>query len=321
MKGLGFDRAMKDDEITGLDIFTDLLSRLNGKSEEAVEEQKRARLVVKTNRFVEQRYGPMRFVRGGLLEGDKLKSNDNAPKETKEADSKPTSDAGSGKDKKSSKKRKVESIDEGDDSTPSVTEPETKKKRKKDEKKSSKKPTDDTASTTETDSKAKRKEKKKSKKDGSAKNTKTGDIVTLLSNEASTTDQADDTLPEKSKKSKEERKEEKRLKKLKKEDKKEEKRRKKAEAEAQKFADSSSSSKSSSPKPAGTDAKTTAEPTPAASGTSTPRGNALFTRSRFLKAKREAMVDSNAINKVGAPLLFCRIAILTAALQIFMVKT
>lgn len=275
VKGLGFDRAVKDEEISGLDAFTDLLSRLNGKSAESVAEEQKARLVVKTHRFVEQRYGAMRFVRGGLLVGDELKADENDEKKKKEKEA-------------ASKKRKATSDEEDEegDSSSSEAEPEVKKKRKTDqdvEKKSSKKRSadgsrDDTPST-ETDSKAKRREKK-SKKDKPA-------------SDASEEDGADDSEPSKSKKSKEERKEEKRLKKLRKAEKKEAKeakKRRKAEAKA---------SKSTSPDETSTEeATTTAEVTPVGSGTSTPRGNPHFVRSRFLKAKREAMLDGNAINKI-----------------------
>ncbi|KAG6024065.1 hypothetical protein E4U41_001866, partial [Claviceps citrina] len=71
MKGLGFNKA-KDEQVTGLDVFSDLLSRLNGKSEESIEGERQARLEVKTHRYVEAKWGPMRFVRGGLLVGDEM---------------------------------------------------------------------------------------------------------------------------------------------------------------------------------------------------------------------------------------------------------
>lgn len=294
MKGLGFDKAMRDDEVTGLDVFNDLLSRLNGKSEAVVEEQKKARLVVKTHRFVEQRYGAMRFVRGGLLVGDELKADDNSAKKEEE-EKKVNEEDG---EKKASKKRKATSLEEGEDESASAAEPESKKKRKKDEKKSSKKRSADVSSdetpSTETDSKTKRKDKK-SKKDKSVKSEAEDDVdMDEAPKKSISLEQSDDSEPSsKPKKSKEERKEEKRLKKLRKEEKKEAKRRKKAEAKA--------SSKSTSPEPSTTEEATTSEATPAGSGTSTPRTNPHFVRSRFLKAKREAM-DTNAINKVsGTP--------------------
>ena len=72
VKGLGWSKS-KEDEVTGLDVFSDLLSRLNGKSEESLEGERQARLIMKTNQYVEQKYGPMRFVRGGFLIGDSMK--------------------------------------------------------------------------------------------------------------------------------------------------------------------------------------------------------------------------------------------------------
>jgi Pin2-interacting protein X1 len=66
-------------ECTGLDIFKDLLGRLNGKSEAVIEKQRQARENVKMTLYVERRFGPMRFVRGGFLIGD-----DETPEGTEE---------------------------------------------------------------------------------------------------------------------------------------------------------------------------------------------------------------------------------------------
>lgn len=313
MKGLGFDKAMKDDEITGLDVFTDLLSRLNGKSEESVEKDRAKRLEFKTHRFVEQRYGAMRFVRGGLLVGDELKEdhNDAKPEENKTPEAVEANpaevDPESSKEKdkkKSSKKRKAASLNEEDEeddkNTPtavSASDLEPKKKRKKDEKRSKKRSTDVSSedSSSEAETKSKKKEKKEKKEKKSKKDKSAKDIPAASEEEdeemIETPDQPDDSQPtSKSKKSKEERKEEKRLKKLLKEERKAEKKRKRAEAKAE--------SESSSPEPTSSADVTTASVTPAASGTSTPRNNPHFVRAKFLKAKREAMMDSNAINKI-----------------------
>lgn len=50
-----------------------MLGRLNGKSEAAIEKIKKVRSELKTNLYIEQRYGPMRFVSGGLVESDPMK--------------------------------------------------------------------------------------------------------------------------------------------------------------------------------------------------------------------------------------------------------
>ena len=149
MKGLGFDKA-KADEITGLDVFSDLLSRLNGKSDEAVEGDRQARLAVKTHRYVEAKWGPMRFVRGGLLIGDELReeseSNESEPEETKKP-----------KAEKKSKKRKAA---EAGDAEPSEDTEKAEKRRRKEERRAKK-----AAAASEGEEERKSKKKSKSKKE------------------------------------------------------------------------------------------------------------------------------------------------------------
>jgi Pin2-interacting protein X1 len=166
MKGLGFHKA-KEDQVTGLDIFSDLLSRLNGKSEEEIEDGQQARMAVKANLYVEQKWGPMRFVKGGLLVGDKLESLEDA-QSTKENSS---SDEASQEEKpKKSKKRKAS--EEAEDDEQEESEAARKKRRKEERKlkKAMEKPTDeaDAPEGDETKSKKKSKKSKKSKsEDGS----------------------------------------------------------------------------------------------------------------------------------------------------------
>ncbi|CAK7562433.1 MAG: telomerase inhibitor [Sporothrix epigloea] len=75
---LGIGASAPDvNQCTGLDVFKDLLGRLNGQSEEVTEKQRQARENVRMTLYVERRYGPMRFVRGGFLIGDdETKSGD-----------------------------------------------------------------------------------------------------------------------------------------------------------------------------------------------------------------------------------------------------
>ncbi|KAK9439228.1 G-patch RNA maturation protein [Metarhizium brunneum] len=135
MKGLGYNKA-KEDEVTGLDVFSDLLSRLNGRSEESVEGERQARLVVKTNRYVEAKWGPMRFIRGGLLVGDEIKVESTSEEST------PTSEVDerckkSKKDKKS-KKRKAGDLEEGEPESAHAADAEKEKKRRKEERRAKK---------------------------------------------------------------------------------------------------------------------------------------------------------------------------------------
>ncbi|CAM1507075.1 Fc.00g067160.m01.CDS01 [Cosmosporella sp. VM-42] len=265
MKGLGFNRA-KQDEVTGLDVFQDLLSRLNGKSEDAIDEERGARMAVKTNYYVEQRYGPMRFVRGGFLVGDEMKgleddvsesSDDNA--DAMEVDNVPKE---SKKEKKSKKRKAAEEEDSSD------RDPESKstKKRRKEERKS--KDTEDTD-----DAKARRKEKKekKAKKEKSrSKNVSEKSSVDVSEDEAAQSDE--------------------RVKKRKsKKDKKEKKKRRKEEAE---------NSDSASTPLAQASATPSGTATPTGTGTSTPRGSRNFVRSRFIAQKRAAVLDTKALAQI-----------------------
>lgn len=63
----------------GLGGLQDLLGRLNGKGEEAVERERRGREDVKRRLWAERRYGPMGFVSGGLLVGDDIVVNGAEP--------------------------------------------------------------------------------------------------------------------------------------------------------------------------------------------------------------------------------------------------
>ncbi|KAI9745667.1 MAG: telomerase inhibitor [Claussenomyces sp. TS43310] len=59
-------------ECTGLDVFQNLLGRLNGKDEDEIFKEQKSREDLKRAIYTEQRWGSVRFVRGGLLVGDKI---------------------------------------------------------------------------------------------------------------------------------------------------------------------------------------------------------------------------------------------------------
>jgi Pin2-interacting protein X1 len=59
-------------ECTGLDAFTNLLGRLNGKDEEELEKEQKSREDLKRAIYTERRWGSVRFVPGGFLIGDKI---------------------------------------------------------------------------------------------------------------------------------------------------------------------------------------------------------------------------------------------------------
>ncbi|CAK7264823.1 telomerase inhibitor [Sporothrix epigloea] len=74
---LGIGASNPDaNQCTGLDVFKDLLGRLNGQSAEVTEKQRQARENVRMTLYVERRFGPMRFVRGGFLIGDDETNSD-----------------------------------------------------------------------------------------------------------------------------------------------------------------------------------------------------------------------------------------------------
>ncbi|KAH7163307.1 hypothetical protein B0J13DRAFT_538323 [Dactylonectria estremocensis] len=293
MKGLGFSRS-KEDEITGLDVFQDLLSRLNGKSDVAVEEDRQTRLAVKTNYYVEQRWGPMRFVRGGLLVGDELKevpkkedesngsSNESEVKE-EGADVEMTEDSHPKESKKDKKSKKRKAADDGDADTSSRESDSKSKKRRKEERKL--KDTEDNTDEAKARKKEKKdkKDKKRSKKiaEGSDDEASASDEKSRKrkskSKDASQSpeDSEDDRV--KSKKSKKDKKE--------KQDKKDKKKRRKEEVDT---------SGVSTPVESAVSTGTT---TPA-TGTSTPRGSRNFVRARFIAQKRQAVMDTKALNQI-----------------------
>ncbi|KAI1739270.1 hypothetical protein F4680DRAFT_141395 [Xylaria scruposa] len=147
--GLGAKiRQKQSDECTGLDVFKDLLGRLNGKSEETLEKERQVRSEIKTNLVVERKYGPMRFVSGGLLVGDQMM--------TELADKKPT--PVSVKDESVSETSQDESVDKA-------------KKEKKD-RKSKKRKASDSEEADASDIKREKKRKKRSKTDEESKESK-----------------------------------------------------------------------------------------------------------------------------------------------------
>ncbi|KAM0498043.1 hypothetical protein ACHAP8_006494 [Fusarium lateritium] len=285
MKGLGFSKS-KEDEVTGLDVFQDLLSRLNGKAEEAIEEDQQNRLAVKTHHFVEQRYGAMRFVYGGLLVGDEMKEVEDKATEKKEAETSSEGDVAmesaptpkESKKEKKSKKRKASSDDEEEESPSRDTDSKSKKRRKEERKRKE---------TDSDDAKAKKKEKKekKEKKDKSRKKS---------SAEASDDEDATPS-EERSKKRKSKSKDKSRSPDGSDEEKVKDKKPKKEKKDKKKRKKDEESTSAADSTPAASVPGTGAT-TP--SGTSTPRGSRNFVRSRFIAQKRQAVLDTKALNQI-----------------------
>ncbi|KAH0562551.1 hypothetical protein GP486_002763 [Trichoglossum hirsutum] len=72
--GLGAKRRGGDveGECTGLSAFQGLLGRLNGRTEEEVDKERKAREDVQREIYMENRWGLIKFVKGGFLVGDKI---------------------------------------------------------------------------------------------------------------------------------------------------------------------------------------------------------------------------------------------------------
>jgi Pin2-interacting protein X1 len=72
--GLGAKRGsgLAEGECTGLDVFQNLLGRLNGKDGDALMKEQRSREDLKRAIYAERRWGSIRFVNGGFLRGDKV---------------------------------------------------------------------------------------------------------------------------------------------------------------------------------------------------------------------------------------------------------
>ncbi|KAI0404900.1 hypothetical protein F4802DRAFT_215958 [Xylaria palmicola] len=291
--GLGAKILQKQsDECTGLDVFKDLLGRLNGKSEETLQTERLVRSEIKTNLFVERRYGPMRFVSGGLLVGDQVKMAELAePKrESTPIKQEPMSDASEDeptrkerktKKEKKSKKRKASESEEADTSD---SKPEKKRKKR------SKLPEESKSDDIEVDKSAKRKDKKdkkekKSKRSGKAPEAEVdADLVesgTKRKKSKKSTGSPEDAVSEKSRKK----------------EKKKDKKRERAE-----------STDASSVTAAITSSTTTLAAAPQDSGSSTPNTTGTSTpvalsaryraRSRHIAAKRMAFGDVQALNQI-----------------------
>ncbi|KAI1865475.1 uncharacterized protein JN550_008232 [Neoarthrinium moseri] len=279
-RGLGAKvRHKQGDVCTGLDVFKDLLGRLNGKSDETIKQEQAVRSELKTSIYIERKWGPMRFVKGGLLVGDQItdlikqSTETNAPVKTEETESAVDSKS----DKKKSKKRKAEDSDILDDA-------ETDRKDKKKKKRSKDESSTPGESTSDSEKKRRKKEKKerkarkaelenadgasdvkpKSKKDKKRKESKRSDAP------VDDSDQSDVAAVEDSERAKKKKK------------------RKPSEASAE----SASEAVGDSVVDSGTS-------TPVSTGTSTPQPfNRRLVRSRFIASKQMAMSDMTALNQI-----------------------
>lgn len=256
--GLGAKRN-QGDECVGLDAFQELLGRLNGKSEESLDEARKKREEARVNKYLHRKLGTVRFVFAGYLVGDKVQALADELKREKEAEADGDDTAECKKEKKS-KKRKAEA---------EVGTISNKSKKEKTE------DADD-------DSKARRREKKRRRREKEAARDDLNDS-NAESEETKTDNPSEDPSPRQ--KSKKEKKKRNKSKDAEEADPSGSQSKKKTEKKAEKE-DGTNSSLSS------------VTPTPVASGTATPIPHRHLARQRFIAQKRAAVMDQAALNQV-----------------------
>ncbi|KAL8406340.1 hypothetical protein RB596_004984 [Gaeumannomyces avenae] len=272
--GLGA-KINRGDECTGLNAFKEMLARLNGKSEAAIEQDKKAKEDHMRSVYIERKFGTVRFVRGGFLVGDKMEEStkiankDGASKKSEDSAAASSAEGvveAKVKKEKKSKKRKADDAE---------VDARSKEERRSDRKKRRKEAsetgggdnrtpeTENDASSTESKSRSKKekekKEKRKLKEEGAAAAEK-------------------DSVDNKSGKRKDKTKE------------------KKKTRDSEGNVDEEPSRESTAAPPTGAS-------TPTGSGTSTPVSQVsarFLSRRRFIAQKRMALNDPQALNQVKA---------------------
>ncbi|KAF7894371.1 uncharacterized protein EAF01_009822 [Botrytis porri] len=279
-------------ECTGLDVFQNLLGRLNGKEEAEIEKEQKGREDLKRAIYAERKWGSIRFVKGGVLIGDKIQDLIDGEKERLKAleikekaaeNSSEESDSSSDEEeeekspepvteKKKPSKRKRE---EQEDEEKTSSKKSKKEKKEKREKKSKKRKSEDE----DDKDKSEIKKSKKSKKDRKSKS-------------KSTSESEDETLDESALKAR-------------KKEKKEKKRREKEAAgvdteETTSTSKSSKKSKKDKHKSSSTSEASTKESTPIvseSSARSAPMGIRSI-RARHIAQKRMASMDVASLNQI-----------------------
>jgi len=122
--GLGAKRGNADGDTFGLDGLQTLLGRLNGKSESVLQKEEEARRGVKLAMYRERRFGTLRFISGGFLEGDNVEQA--AHKDAKGSETNASSDVDP-----ASRKRKRKTIEQLDSPPNSVHAADASRKKPK----------------------------------------------------------------------------------------------------------------------------------------------------------------------------------------------
>ncbi|KAI0427379.1 hypothetical protein F5Y09DRAFT_33205 [Xylaria sp. FL1042] len=296
--GLGAKiRQKQSDECTGLDVFKDLLGRLNGKSEETLEKQRQVRSEIKTSLFVERRYGPMRFVSGGLLVGDQrmqeLVDDKPAPTSVKDEPISESDEVESAKKEKKEKKSKKSKKRKAGESEESDTADSKREKKRKKRSKDDDEPKKDDAEVETLIRRKKDKKSKKSERSGKAQEEKDPKPVEPEVKRKKSKKSKDATQQESLSNSSAEVTEDDISEKARKKEKKKEKKRKKASGEEASTVTATIQSSTVTHRESGSS-------TPSNTGTSTPQALSArhLARSRNIAAKKMAFSDLQALNQI-----------------------
>lgn len=266
--GLGAQRGKAEGQNFGLLGFNDLLGRLNGKDEKVIEEQQRKRVEIGQMLYAQQKWGGTRFVSGGFLVGDRIEEKKPGENGVVEVNLGHTEN---GTNVKQTEEKNVEVVQE------LVEEAKKESKKRKSAEEKAQRRLD----------KAARKEKEEKK----AKASK--------SSSSSSTDAEDDaaaTTSANEKEARKETKEERRQRRAERRARKEEKRKKRA---AKSGAEAGSEAAPLAASTVQSGASTPALPSDT-SGRSTPvLGAGLSVRQRYIKQKRMASMDPQALREVS----------------------
>ncbi|EPE28057.1 hypothetical protein GLAREA_04848 [Glarea lozoyensis ATCC 20868] len=284
-------------ECTGLDVFKNILGRLNGKDEIEIQKEQQSREDLKRAIYTERKWGSIRFVQGGFLIGDKIQhlidgeaervkklaegQEDGSSTSGSSSESESEEDVEPVKEVKKSKKRKAEALAE-----PVAEVVAIKVKKSKKSKKSDPKPEDEVAIILSDVKLSKKSKKERKQREGAEPTEDTAEDSAAAQHKQD---------KKKRKREKEERKKEKAAKLDVEDGSKSSKKAKREKRKAEK--DVEQSSEPSQP--------TTKESTPSvpltapSSGRSTPLMQGRHAvRSRNIAQKRLAAMDATALNQI-----------------------
>ncbi|KAF2645748.1 hypothetical protein P280DRAFT_503815 [Massarina eburnea CBS 473.64] len=271
--GLGAKRGSERAENFGLAGLASVLGRLNGNEEDVKKEEARTE-EVERKRYVVGKFGMMNFVSAGFLVGGEIKGKDEISEEQKSGESE-----GEGKEEK--KRKRVGDDEEKEDT--SEDQPKLKRKKKSmDLREEAAK-----NGTTESSSKAKKSKKNKDKKSKKSRETSS---PAATDSSTSTTEPLSDKARRKAERRA--RKEEKKVKKA-------------LKRAAREAAQSNPSTNDSSSESEDEDETTTTTSSVPTTGTSTPMSGLTFgaggrhaVRQRYIRSKRMAAMDPQALKEI-----------------------